>query len=202
MARILNEAVLKVGVVADTHLPDRLSELHPLLLPALVSAGVQQILHAGDISSPAVLEQLRQVAPVTAVRGNRDFALVGTVNLIEKLDLAGVPVTLMHGHGNFWRYLVDKFYYIRDGYRFERYHQLALRVAKEARVIVFGHTHQPVNTWIDGQLYFNPGSASFGFPRGRNPGWGMLSFFEGGKVSGKLHKLHGYQVRSRSWVKA
>lgn len=67
-------APLTVGVVADTHIPDKARWLHPALIPALQRAGVQTILHCGDISAPRVVAMLEQVAPVVAVRGNRDWA--------------------------------------------------------------------------------------------------------------------------------
>ena len=68
-------AVRRLGVVADTHIPDRVRSLHPDLLPGLKAANAEVILHAGDICSPVVLAELSQVAPVVAVRGNRDWAL-------------------------------------------------------------------------------------------------------------------------------
>ncbi|MFZ3078594.1 MAG: metallophosphoesterase family protein, partial [Bellilinea sp.] len=71
--------VRRLGVVADTHIPDRVRSLHPDLLPGLSAAKVEAILHAGDICSPAVLAVLSQVAPVVAVRGNRDWAFAGTL---------------------------------------------------------------------------------------------------------------------------
>ncbi len=82
--------ILKVGVVADTHIPDRAAALHPGLLPALRAAGVGAILHAGDVSTHAVLEQLGEIAPVRVARGNRDWNLSKDVHLVEVMDLGGV----------------------------------------------------------------------------------------------------------------
>ncbi len=67
------QSVIRVGVVADTHVPDRAIDIHPALIPQLKAAGVQRILHAGDVCAPSVLEQLGEIGPVTAVRGNRDW---------------------------------------------------------------------------------------------------------------------------------
>ena len=191
--------ILKVGVVADTHIPDRVTEFHPGLLPALRAAGVQMILHAGDVSGLAVIDQLREIAPVHVVRGNRDWHLGREVHRVERMDLAGVSLALMHGHGGLIRYLIDKVAYIREGYRFERYLSLLRREAQGAKVIVFGHTHRNKCVWIDGQLLFNPGSASFGYKRVLNPSWGMLSIFPGGNVKGEVFALRGYQLQGRIW---
>lgn len=191
--------IMKVGLVADTHIPDRAYELHPGLLPALRAAGVQMILHAGDVSRQPVLDQLREVAPVEAVRGNRDWGLGQEFHLVDRMDLAGVSVALMHGHGGWMHYLIDKIFYIRDGYRFERYLPLLRRAAQGAKVIVFGHTHRVQCVWIDGQLIFNPGSASFGYRRVSNPSWGLLSIFPGGNVKGEVFELRGYQLQGKIW---
>lgn len=189
-----------MGVVADTHIPDRAHTLHPDLLPALRAAGVARILHAGDISTPEVIRQLEQIAPVDFVRGNRDWFLGVRSGLVKQLEFQSVQVALMHGHISWFRYFYDKLFYITEGYRFERYLPFLLRAAGQSRVIVFGHTHHAENRWVDGRLFFNPGSAGFGFRRILNPSWGLLTFFPGGKVEGKLLELEGYQLDHGEWL--
>jgi predicted phosphodiesterase len=76
-----------ISVVTDTHVPDRQGQIHPQLLPRLERVGVSLILHAGDISLMRVLDKLRQVAPVTAVRGHRDWAIPG-LPMVQKLSTA------------------------------------------------------------------------------------------------------------------
>lgn len=187
-----------VGVVADTHIPDRVSALHPRIIPLLREAGAAHILHAGDISAAWVLDELRQVAPVTAVRGNRDL-LAGPLELVERLELGGVPVALMHGHGGWLPYLWDKWQYLLFGYRLERYKNRLYRAAGPARVAVFGHTHYPVKLWYQGVLLFNPGSASFGTRQNRLPSIGLLRIYPGGKVKGEFLRLEGYRIERRRW---
>jgi hypothetical protein len=65
-----NEPIVRIGVLADTHIPDRAKELHPDIIPIFQQHEVDRIIHAGDICVPSVLEQLTKVAPVDAVRGN------------------------------------------------------------------------------------------------------------------------------------
>ena len=188
--------------MADTHIPDRVSGLHPALLPALQAARVERILHAGDISSRKVIEELAQIAPVDFVRGNRDWFNQRQTGRVVQLQFAGTPVALMHGHISWWHYIFDKFFYISQGYRFERYLPFLLRAGNGARVIVFGHTHHAENIWLDGKLLFNPGSAGFGFRRVHNPSWGLLQFYADGRVEGTICVLEGYSLENGDWRRA
>jgi putative phosphoesterase len=195
----MTHTIYTAGVIADTHIPDRVTGLHPMILPTLEARGVQHILHAGDICVGRVLDELRQVAPVTAVRGNRDM-LAGSLRLVEHLDLGGVPVALTHGHGGLRAYLLDKLQYLRHGYRLERYLDLLARAGGPAMVVVFGHTHHPETLIHSGRLLFNPGSASIKYRAWLSPTIGLLHIDEGGQVRTELVPLEGYQIVNRQWV--
>jgi putative phosphoesterase len=185
-----------VGVVADTHVPDKTRGLHPALLPALERAGVKAILHAGDISVPRVLRELEQAAPVTAVRGNRDWAFAGQLAWEERLTFAGVPLVLVHGHGTLRQYLWDKWQFWTRGYDLRRYQQTWSHITG-ATVIVFGHTHRAENHWQEGRLWFNPGSAS----RGTHPTFGLLRFSALGQVRGEIVALEQGAWINGAWVR-
>ncbi len=191
--------VLSVGVVADTHIPDRARALHPKLIPALKSAGVSLILHAGDISIPEVLSELGQVAPVKAVRGNRDWSFGNSLPLVLRLELAGIPVALMHGHGGWWHYIKDKGHYIFEGYQFDRYHKMVVESAADAKVLVYGHTHRAENVIIGERMIFNPGSANSLYRSDILPSIGFLHFFADGQVQGEILKLTGFKNREGIW---
>jgi putative phosphoesterase len=121
-----DEVVL--GIVSDTH-----GYLDNRLLAAF--QGVDAIVHAGDVGSEAVLEGLRQIAPVDAVFGNNDVSL-GKFGLIEHLNLAYAGATL---------HVV---------------HELPRANPPEhTSIVVFGHSHRQQAEWRDGVLYFNPGAA-------------------------------------------
>jgi putative phosphoesterase len=104
-------------------------------------AGVDMILHAGDIGD-GVLEELALIAPVRAVYGNTD-APDGRGGVSEAIDvtIGGVTVHVSHGH-EVGRVTPEKLA--------ERY---------PARVIIYGHTHRPLVTWVGDQLVVNPGAA-------------------------------------------
>ncbi len=120
-----------VGVISDTH---------GLVRPEAVRAlqGSDLIIHAGDVGTPEVIEQLRQVAPTFAVRGNNDTGAWA----------AGLPVTQAVEVGALL------FHVLHELPRLD----LDPVVAGFAAV-VSGHSHQPSIRFRDGVLYLNPGSA-------------------------------------------
>ncbi|WP_158751229.1 metallophosphoesterase family protein [Acidobacterium sp. S8] len=122
---------MKVGVISDTH---------GLLRPEAVSGlrGVKHILHAGDVGNPAILGQLREIAPLTAIRGNIDSGGVcARLPAVELIELNGVSIYMLHD-----------------------VHELDLEpVAVGIQVVISGHSHKPLIAWKKGVLYFNPGSA-------------------------------------------
>lgn len=129
---------MKLGLISDTHgyFDPRVPELF---------AGVEHILHAGDIGSPRVIMELEAIAPVTAVLGNNDFD--PTWLETEVVTLWGKKFLVHHIVG--LRSLADG---IRD------------RIARERPdVVVFGHTHQPHEEQRGETLFINPGYA--GKPR-------------------------------------
>jgi putative phosphoesterase len=160
--------ILTVGLLSDTHIPYRLKRLPDAVLDALVRADL--ILHAGDVDDPTVLEQLQNIAPVHAVRGNihlQDLsdggvALPATV----ELQLAGHHVVLVHGHrpgllGFFLKGLdiTAQSLKLTDNGNFNQriIHRLVQRYPT-ADIIVFGHTHRAHVEWIGRTLLVNPGA--------------------------------------------
>lgn len=193
-------AVCRIGVVADTHIPDRVRSLHPDLLPRLMEAQVELILHAGDICSPAVLNDLSQVAPVVAVRGNRDWAFAGVLPWVRSFTINGIRIAMQHGMGGFWHYWWDKFKFTLVGYNFARYQRLLLHTTPGHDVMIFGHTHHVVNLTEGGVLFFNPGSAAVTPPDWPAPSFGVLTLDGRGGVSGEINHMRRIPVRAGNWI--
>jgi len=150
--------IIKIGVVADTHIPDRLSALPPQLFMAL--SGVNLILHAGDICHPKVLTELGRIAPVLAVQGNRDIWYRANWNLpLDRVvEIGAVRIGLTHGHGGLWGYVREKLFYYTVGFRLEKFIAAACDRFSEVQAIVFGHSHHAFNEVQDRVLMFNPGA--------------------------------------------
>jgi hypothetical protein len=178
--------LITLGIIADTHIPDRVPRLHPNVLPVFRQAGVQAILHAGDVSVPRVLKELETVAPVHAVRGNRDWVSLGRLPKSLRLEFGGVKIGLAHGHGNFWRYMIEKPLNLLMGLKKERYINYMLSVFPDVDVIVFGHMHLVVNQCLEGKLVFDPGSACCAEDEVKGPTVGLLHLKGEGQVEAEV----------------
>lgn len=119
-----------LGIISDTH-----GLVRPEALELL--AGAEQILHAGDIGKPEVLERLEKIAPVVAVRGNVDQgAWAAALPLVNAIQFEDRSIYLLHDVG-----------------------ELDLEPTGLFDAVIHGHSHQPRNEVRDGVLWFNPGSA-------------------------------------------
>lgn len=181
--------MIVIGVIADTHIPDRARRLNPRVLEIFQANDVEVILHAGDISAPYVLEELERIAPVIAVRGNRDWLWLRQLPMKRTLVYQGVCIGLTHGHGGLRDYLRDRVYLLFHEYRHEMLIPRLLTDFPHTRVIVFGHGHVPLNTWMDGKLLFNPGSPHFPQTKRITPSLGLLHLLAGGEVKGEIIPL-------------
>ncbi len=154
---------ITLGVIADTHVPDRSRALPPAVCEIFERVGVQAILHAGDFSSRTVFEQLSRIAPVYGVRGNRDIWVMRHLPRTRILAFGGVRIGMIHGHGSFWEYLNDKRIFYTRGIGISVFEQRVLDAfsGRGVDVVIFGHIHTPVNRRVaDGRLLFNPGTTS------------------------------------------
>ena len=126
---------MRIGVISDTH-----NYLDPQI-PRLL-AGVEHIIHGGDIGLPWVLLELEQIAPVTAVLGNSDD---------PGLHFQQTAVVQLAGRKFLVHHIVNPHASLDP---------IKVRIARERPdVVVFGHTHKAFSETIRGTLYFNPGYA-------------------------------------------
>lgn len=196
---MMTDSAYRIGVVSDTHIPDRVAALHPRLLDELRRARVDLILHAGDLSTWSVVEELEKIAPVKAVAGNRDFLLGSKLERVEHLQINGVPIVLTHGHLNFLTYWQDKAQYMLLGYKRDRYLERLSTAFPAEKIIIFGHSHHAENLWHNGQLFFNPGSVSVGDIWKRQISYGIIEISADGGVKSEIHPLDGASLRQRRW---
>ncbi len=158
------------GIIADTHVPQRIKAVPPRVFGAF--RGVDRILHAGDINSQRVLDQLAEIAPVEAVAGNADLFGHG-LPLTRVIEADGKCIGLVHGHGGWSRYLRSK---VRDrfGYDEEHYLKIVHQSFGPVDAIVFGHTHRYYQAERSGILLFNPGPIAPDFYNTPGPQVGLL----------------------------
>jgi putative phosphoesterase len=168
----MDERTRRIGVISDTH---------GLLREEAVAAleGVDAIIHAGDVGGPDILERLRAIAPVFAVRGNTDYGQFGASLPSSEVVTLRAEAS---GAGSTLAYVV---------------HDIAeLEVEPSAAgfaVVVYGHSHRPAVETRGGVLYFNPGAAGprrFDLP----VTVGMLRVSSAGRVEGLIVDLHGEEV--------
>jgi len=121
----------RVGLISDTH-----NLLRPTAKLAL--AGVEYIIHAGDICSAQVLEELREIAPVVVVRGNNDYgAWASAIPVTQTITIEAVSIQIIHS--------LDELEHDPQAAGFQ--------------VVVSGHSHRPRIERRKGVLFVNPGSA-------------------------------------------
>lgn len=161
---------MKIGVISDTH-----GSVHPRVFELF--AGVDHILHAGDIGGEDVLVELEAIAPVTAVAGNVDGFRCGAAGEEARVTLGGLRFYLTH---------------VLDRPRRPRAEVEVALTRAPADVVVFGHSHLPHNERLGDVWYFNPASAGprrFDYPT-------SVGFFEQG-AGGAWHAWHaGLDPRS------
>jgi uncharacterized protein len=136
-------ATMHIGVISDTHMPGSVRELWPEVAEAF--ADVELILHGGDITNLSVLDQLEEIAPVLAARGNNDPGLVDPrLDEAQWLTADGLHIGMVHD----MEPEDEPIEYLRDRFLGGRH----------ADVMITGHTHRERLDFRDGVLQLNSGS--------------------------------------------
>lgn len=155
---------MKIGIISDTH-----GLLRPQVFDAF--AGVEHVLHAGDVGDPDILTELAAIAPVTAVWGNVDgWEIRNRVPEVARLELGGVRIAVVHG--------------MQFG---SPSPQKAAAAYPDAGLVVFGHSHRPLIQQVGPTLAVNPGSA--GPRRFKDPVTVAIAEVEAGRVQARLIDL-------------
>lgn len=121
-----------------------LSDTHDVLKPEVIKKikGCDAILHAGDVCSEEIMDQLRALGSVYVVRGNNDFGWASKLSKSLSFQIEGLRFFMVHDKRS-----------IPHG-------------LKDVDILIYGHTHRYAEEWVGDQLWFNPGSA--GWPRYNN----------------------------------
>jgi len=134
---------MKIGVIADTHIPIKALKVPEKVLTAFKK--VDMIIHAGDLINAKTITQLEKSCPnVLAVCGNMDeHDLKETLPEKQVLKIGKYKIGIMHG----WGHPNSITKVLKETFKKDK-----------VDIIIFGHSHNPINEMIDGILFFNPGS--------------------------------------------
>jgi uncharacterized protein len=133
--------IVRIAVLSDTHLREGRS------LPSIVWGhleGIDLILHAGDVVSTELLEDLKAIAPVEVVRGNCDGWELSGLPEKKIITCEKIRIGLTHGAYGYGKTTLEKAFRMFD--------------PGSVEMIVFGHSHIPFKEKYEGVLLFNPGS--------------------------------------------
>ena len=130
-----------IGLISDTHIPDRMRELPEKVFEAFKD--VEMILHAGDVTSQEVIEKLEEIAPVTVIQGNTDRIVGLDLPKTAVVEAEELKIGVIHG----------EVYPRADT---QQLHYLAKQL--DVDILVSGHSHQPKVEKVEDVLLINPGS--------------------------------------------
>ena len=167
---------MRIGLIADTHIPESIRKLWPQVHE--IFRDTDCILHAGDLHSGSLIDELAGLAPVFVARGNGDIEVVHE-RLRDSwvLEFDGITICLIH--------------------EFPRPNPLAKDIAKgyierkfpgvDPDVVVYGHSHRDEISFMDGIIYINPGSPTL--PRHKSARLGTIGLLDIEKGTPKISRL-------------
>lgn len=137
---------MKLLVLSDSHIPYNTPNFPKQVLKEAKSCDL--CLHAGDICEIEALNQLKKIIPVEAVQGNMDDQkLKNSLPTQKIINLEDITIGITHGRGS-------------PGEIISTVNNIFKEELTRLKIIIFGHSHQPLNEFIKDKLYFNPGSST------------------------------------------
>lgn len=163
---------MKIGVISDTHIPDKCEHIPKTVLNAFKH--VDMIVHAGDMVDLDAIDELKSACPkIVAVAGNMDSQRIMKKFPVKQVfEISGSKIGLMHGSGA----PINLIKVLKNAFKNER-----------PDIIIFGHSHKPMNEVIDGILFFNPGSAT-DFSSGQ-ASYGIIEINDALTIDAKIIKI-------------
>ena len=130
-----------IGLISDTHIPDRAREIPEKVLTSFKN--VDLIIHAGDLTTTEVIDELEKIAPVIAVQGNMDRVAHIDLQKAKVITVEKIKIGIAHG----------------EVYpRADTQQLLYLARQLDVNILVTGHSHQPKIEQVEDVLLLNPGS--------------------------------------------
>jgi len=165
---------MRIGLLSDTHIPDHARIIPPQLKEAF--RDVDLILHAGDIYTTSVLDELECLAPLLAAKGDDDYQPLGDRRVKDRhtLNIEGVTIWLTHEKPIFFatRFREKQILTTEGTWLMHKGPEPSPHDSKKdpenettPDILVFGHTHKPAIENIGNVLLVNPGSATFPYYR-------------------------------------
>jgi putative phosphoesterase len=192
-----SHASLRIGLISDTHIPEARPELWPQVFEAF--QGVDLILHGGDIHDLVVLDQLHDIAPLWAARGNGEDGSGGRpvqpdhprLREVWLLDLAGLKVGLTHDVP-----IPEYPPHLTLERAMQRYFGRT-----DLDVLVYGDTHVEAIDTIGATLCVNPGSPTY--PHNLNTQLGTIGFLEisGGRAEATIWQIEEEGITPFDWTR-
>ena len=130
-----------IGLISDTHIPDRARVIPEKVLTSFKD--VDLIIHAGDLTTTRVIDELEEIAPVIAIQGNMDRVAGLKLPNAKVIEAEGVKIGVVHGE-----------VYPRG----DTQQLLYLARQLDVKILVSGHSHQPKIEQVEDVLLLNPGS--------------------------------------------
>lgn len=176
---------MKIGLIADTHMPGSIKELWPQVFEAFED--VDAILHAGDLHTLEIVDRLHEIAPTWVAAGNGDVGLVDDrLQDAWVLNFGGVEVGMIHRFPSPER---------KSGHQLRRYVKRHFGDTVP-RVVIYGHTHLESIHHIDNMLCINPGSPTLPRNQSLRPGTiGTLELADG-EVTATILQITGDGVEA------
>jgi len=158
-----------IGVISDTHIPDRCTKIPSAVFE--VFTDVEMILHAGDLTSTRVLDELEEIAPTKCVQGNMDRAYGIKLPKREVIEVEGIKIGLDHGE-----------IYPRGDTQQLKY----IAQEMDVEILISGHTHWAFIEELEDVILLNPGSPTT--PRLSDPSV-MLIIIEEDELKAEIKKI-------------
>jgi putative phosphoesterase len=169
--------LMKIGLIADTHMPGAIKELWPQVFETF--DGVDAILHAGDLHTLEIVDRLEEVAPTWVAAGNGDVGIVDDrLRDTWELEFEAISVGMIHRFPSPERKSPE----LLSNY-------VTRHFVKSPHVMVFGHTHLESIHHIDDLICINPGSPTLPQNQSLRPGTIGIMDIDGSRLTASIYQL-------------